>query len=491
MRRILSSLATLSLALVFCLSAVALQAPAAQSGQQAPAAQQAQQAPSAPGQQPKQSPPPGGPPRPFTLPQKQVFSLPNGLRVTMVSYGNLPKVTVTAAVRAGKLNEAAEQVWISDITGRLIQEGGTTSRSATQVAQEAASMGGAIDVSVGPDETEVTGDVLSEFGPKIVALMADVMEHPLLPQSELPRLKQDSLRRLAISKSQSQPLARERFMKALYPDHPYGRVFPTEEMLGKYTIADVQKFYKDNFGAARTHIYVVGKFDPAAVKKAITASFSSWPHGPEPLLNVPKPVNKRDFALIDRPNAAQSTVYVGLPTIDPSQPDYVPLAVMNTLLGGSFGSRITSNIREQKGYTYSPSSSISPRYRDAYWAEIADVTTAVTGPSLKEIFYEIDRLRKDPPPQDELQGIKDYLAGIFVLRNSTRAGIIGQLDYVDLHGLGDKYLETYVQRIYAITPQQVQQMAQKYLSTDKMTIVVVGDKSKIADQLTPYQNSGQ
>ena len=163
----------------------------------------------------------------------------------------------------------------------------------------------------------------------------------------------------------------------------------------------------------------------------------------------------------------------------------------NTLLGGSFASRITSNIREQKGYTYSPFSQLSSRYHDAYWAEIADVTTGVTGPSLKEIFYEINRLQKDAPPEAELKGIQDYIAGLFILQNSSRQGIISQLAFADLHNLGDDYLETYVKKIYAVTPEQVQQMAEKHLTTDKMTIVVVGDKSKIADQLTPYENSGQ
>jgi zinc protease len=439
----------------------------------------------------KQSPPPGGPPKAFTVPQKQTFTLPNGLTATLVPYGNLPKAAVSIFVRAGGLNEPADQVWISDITGRLIKEGGTRSRSASQVAEEAASMGGGIDISSGPDRTQASADVLSEFAPKMVALMADVIENPLLPASEMARLKQDAQRNLAIEKSQSQPLAEERFMKTLYPDHPYGRIFPTEEMINKYTVADVQKFYKENFGAARTHIYVAGKFDPIAVKKAITDAFSGWAKGPEPLANQPKPSAKRTLELIDRPNAAQSTVYIGLPTVDPSNQDFIELQVMNTLLGGSFGSRITSNIREQKGYTYSPFGLISSRYRDAYWAEVADVTTAVTGPSIKEIFSEIERLRKEAPSPEELQGIKDYMAGLFVLRNSSRQGIIGQLAYVDLHKLGDDYLSKYVQNVYAVTPDQVQQMAAKYLDPGKMTIVVVGDKSKIADQLTPYQHSGQ
>src|SRR5437868_6287528 len=253
-------------------------------------------------------------------------------------------------------------------------------------------MGGSVDVNVGADITHIAGDVLSEYGPKMVALLADVAMHPLLPASEIDRLKKDQLRTLTIQKSQPQPIAREQFLKALYPNHPYGRLFPTEQMIEGYTIEDVQKFYKDNFGAARTHVYVAGKFDPAAMRKAITQAFSSWSHGPDPLIDVPKPVTKHDLALIDKPGAVQSTVFIGLPTIDPSNEDYVPLQVMNAILGGSFGSCITSNIFEQKAYIDSPFSQLSTRYRDAYWVEVADVTAQFTGASIKEILYEIDRL---------------------------------------------------------------------------------------------------
>jgi predicted Zn-dependent peptidase len=177
---------------------------------------------------------------------------------------------------------------------------------------------------------------------------------------------------------------------------------------------------------------------------------------------------------------------LGLPVVYPGNQDFIPMQVTNALLGGSFASRITSNIREAKGYTYSPNSSLSTRFRDAYWVEVADVTTAVTGPSLKEIFYEIERLQKEPPTEAELQGIKNYLAGIFVLQNSSRQGVINQLAFVDLHGLDDSYLTTYVQKILATTPKDIQRIAQTYLLGDKMTLVVVGDKSKVAEQLTPY-----
>ena len=442
------------------------------------------------GQNPaKQSPPAGGPPKAFHLPQVERFSLPNGLQVTLVPYGSIPKVRINVAVRAGNLNESASQTWLADLTGELMKEG-TTSRSSQQVAQEAASMGGSIEIGTGPDVTNISADVLSEFGPKMVALLADVTEHALLPDSELGRLKQDLLRQLSVQKSQPGALARERFLKALYPDHPYGRLLSTEPIINGFDVQAVKKFYEDNFGAARTHIYVAGKFDSAAVKAAITQAFSGWKRGPDPLIEIPKPVSNREVDLVDRPGAAQSTLYIGLPTIDPSNADYIPLQVMDSLLGGSFGSRITANIREQKGYTYSPRSQISARYRDAYWAEVADVTTAVTAPSIKEILYEIDRLQKSPPSDAELDGIKNYLAGVFVLRNSSRDGLIGQLQYVDLHQLGDNYLETYVQKVYTLTPQQVQEMAQKYILADKLTIVVVGDKEKVAGQNAPYEKSG-
>jgi zinc protease len=433
----------------------------------------------------KETPPEGGKPRAFILPKKETFALPNGLQVTMIPYGSIPKVAVFAIVNSGNLNESAAQTWLADLTGDLMKEG-TATRSAEQISQESARMGGDLNISVGVEQTTVAADVLSEFGPEMVNLIADVMQHPNLPAAEMDRLKNDYIRRITIAKSQSGQLAFERFRSVLYPNHSFGRIYPTEQMVNGYKIEDVQKFYKDNFGAARTHIYIAGRFDSAAMKKAITDAFGGWARGPASVEDIPKPVSRRAIHLIDRPGAAQSTLYIGLPVIAPGNDDYLSMVITNALLGGSFASRITSNIREQKGYTYSPNSQISSRFRDAYWVEIADVTTAVTGPSLKEIFYEIDRLQKDAPSDAELQGIKNYLAGLFVIRNSSRQGLIGQVAFMDLHRLSDTYLTNYVQNVFAVTPKDVQRVAQKYLLSDQMTIVVVGDKSRIADQLTPY-----
>ncbi|MGH9945164.1 MAG: M16 family metallopeptidase [Pyrinomonadaceae bacterium] len=435
--------------------------------------------------QQRQSPPQGGTPKPFNVPQRETFTLPNGLRVSLVPYGTVPKVSIAAVLRTGNLNETAEQVWLADMTAEMLKEG-TTTRSAEQVAATAASMGGTLNAFVTPDQTTVGIDVLAEQGASAVALVADVLQRPLMPASEVARMKTNYLRRLTVSRSQPGPLATERFHKLLYPNHPYGRIYPTEGMINSYAIDDVKKFYADNYGAARTHVYVAGKFNAGQMRQAITGAFSGWTRGAEPVNNMPKPVSQRVIHLIDRPGATQSTINLGLPVVSPGHHDYIPLVVTNALLGGSFASRITSNIREQKGYTYSPFSQLSVRHRDAYWMQVADVTTNVTGPSLKEIFYEIDRLQKEPPTGEELQGIQNYLAGVFVLRNSTRQGIIGQLSFIDLHRLDEAYVTNYVQNILAVIPKDVQHIAREYLKPERMTIVVVGDREKIAQQVGEF-----
>ncbi len=433
----------------------------------------------------KEMPPQGPPPKPFHLAATTDFSLPNGLRVTLAPYGIVPKVAVRAFVSAGGVHEPAGQVWLSKLNAELMKEG-TTTRAAEQVAREAAEMGGQLEASAGADFTSVGGVVLSDCGPQFVALLADVLAAPALPASELPRLKADLVRDLAIDRSEPGTLASERFLKTLFPDHPYGRPFPTESELQGLTIDNVQAFYRGNFSAARTHLYIAGKLE-GDLRRAIEDAFGGWLRGSLAPESPAHPVTTRSLQVIDRPGATQSNLLLGLPVADPSSPDYIKLDVMDSLLGGSFASRITSNIREQKGYTYSPFSHIATRRHLAYWVESADVTTAVTGPSLDEIFYEIDRLHQEPPSPEELRGIQNYLAGIFVLRNTISPdAIIGQLHFVDSQGLDRSYLSTYVQKVMEVQPADVQQAAKTYIVPSRMTIVAVGDKGEIADQLKPY-----
>jgi len=436
----------------------------------------------------KQAPPEGGPPKAFTVPANETYALPNGLKVTLVPYGIVPKAQLSVAVDAGGLNEGSNRIGLSDLTAELMKEG-TVTLTAEQVAEEAARMGSTLEVSAGADQTTLGLDVLQEFAPDAVRLLADVLERPRLPESELARLKTDMLRQIAVAGARPQTIALMRFRKILYGDHPYAVVLPSEADVKKLTEQDVRDYFGSNFGALRAHLYVAGKFDKPAVKKAIADSFGNWAKGTPRVEQVPSTKPKRVLDLTDRPGAPQSTLIVGLPVASPVSPDAIPLGVTNALLGGSFNSRITANIREQKGYTYSPRSEISRRYHEAYWAETADVTTLSTGPSLKEIFGEITRLQKEPPGTPELKGIQNYLSGLFVIQNSSRSALIGQLQYVDFQGLGADYLKTYIAKVNAVTPADVQKMAGQYIKPEEMTIVVVGDKAKIEDQLAPYQNA--
>jgi predicted Zn-dependent peptidase len=438
----------------------------------------------------KQSPPPAGTPNDFTLPKPSRFTLPNGLAVTMVPFGQVPKVTLRLVVAAGNVYEGKGDVWLADLTGRMLREG-TTARPADALAREFAGMGGELSVGVGADTASLSSEVLAERGADAARLIAEVVRQPLLPPSDLARVKAGLARDLAIQKSTPQAQAQERFHQAIYGDHPYGRLFPTEEMLQGYTIEQVRAFHRARYAPGASRLYVAGAFDATALERAIREAFGAW-QGDKASVAVQPPDSRpqRRFALIDRPGAPQSTLYLGLRVPDPSSADWVALQVTDSLLGGSFGSRITTNIREQKGYTYSPFSSVNPHRRDAYWAEVADVTTADTGAALKEIFSEIERLRREPPPPGELRGIQNNMAGSFVVRNSSRQGVISQLAFVDEHGLGDDYLAGYVKRVMAVTPQDVARVAREYLSPERMTLVVVGDRKTVESQLAPW-STGQ
>jgi len=432
--------------------------------------------------QDKEQPPKGGEPKGFNLPAKEVITLDNGLKLVMVPYGSIPKVTIRCIVKTGNINENKDQVWLCDLLGHLMEEGSTT-KDAKALSNLMASMGGNLNISVDSHSTSLSTSVLSDFADKAVTTIADVLMHPKWPESELPRLKNDMKRNLSIRLSRPQAQASKDFYATIYPNHPYGRLYPTDAMIDSYSVDTIKAFYNDNFGAKRTIVYVVGKFDKSAVEEAVKTAFSSWIEGPEVSYPVATPMTEHKVEIIDRPGAPQSTIMYGLPTIDPSNPDFIALDITNSLLGGSFGSRITSNIREDKGYTYSPHSRLQSNYKSGVWYESADVTSQYTGPSIAEINKEIYKLQNAAPSQGELDGIKNYESGLFVLRNSTPGGIINQLNFLDLHDLPDSWLENKVKNVMAVTPEQVQEMTKKYIQPENMTLIVVGDKEKIQNQI--------
>ncbi|SFR45784.1 Predicted Zn-dependent peptidase [Robiginitalea myxolifaciens] len=432
--------------------------------------------------QEKEMPPQGGTPKNFNLPEKEVITFDNGLELVMIPYGSIPKASIQFSIKTGNINESAEQVWICDLMADLMEEGSTT-MSSQEVANAMAGMGGNLNIGVGVHTSSLSTSVLYEFAPDAIKLMADVLRNPAFPEAELDRLKSDMKRSLAVQLSRPRAQAQRDFLAAIYPDHPYGRVYPEDDMIDSYSVADIKAFYEAQFGAKRTTVYVAGNFDADAVKEAVEMALGDWREGAEANYPIAQVASSPQVKIIDRPGAPQSTIFYGLPVPDPSDPDYLALDVTNSILGGSFASRITSNIREDKGYTYSPTSIMASNYKTGLWYERADVTTEHTGASLDEIKKEITRLQEEPPSAEELEGIINYESGIFVLQNSSPNGIIGQLIFLDTHELDESFLTNKVANMHAVSPEQVSELTRKYIRPQDMFLIVVGDKEKIEDQI--------
>ena len=428
----------------------------------------------------KDGPPPLGEPRGFTLPKVETYALRNGVKVTLVPYGRVPKADISVVVRVGNLNDGDTPL-IADLTVDMMREG-AGGKSAAELAPLAAAMGGDLNLGVTLDDTYADMDVLSDRAPDALALLADILQYPDFPESEFDRVQQNRLRDLSVAETQPQSIADDAFNGLVYPDHPYARaILPDPEGFAALTLDDVKAFYAANFGGQRTHIYVVGQFDRAKIRKAIAKSFGKWKKGPAPLVSPPAMPKGAEVVLIDRPGAVQSTIRFGqrVPPID----ETLDMEAADTMLGGYFSSRITRNIREDKGYTYSPYSFVSGEAGVAYWTENADITSEATGPALAEILKEIKDLQDNLPPAEELQGVKNYMSGIFVIRLASRGGMSNQLQFVDLHKLGLDYLASYVDKTQALTAEDVQAAARTHLPIDGMDLVVVGDLKSVRPQL--------
>lgn len=432
-----------------------------------------------------EAPPTPGPTPPFELPATTVFTLKNGLKVTLVPYGAIPKTRIELAVQVGNIDEAAHQTGLADLMGKLLLQG-TTSKSAVQLAEAAAQLGGELRADVREDQTALEIECLGDSTVEAIRLVAEVARAPAFPTAELARLRGDLLREVAIQRSLPQALAEDVFGRAIYGDHPYGRVLPVSAEVERFTLEQAKQLWTRFAGANRAHLYVVGRFDPAAVRVAIDEAFGGWKKAKGAPRPRPALKGGRRVLVLDRPDAVQSTLRFGLPAISPTSPDYIPLVVTDALLGGSFISRITRNIREKRGYTYSPHSLLAVHPGVGTWVEGADVTTNDTAASVREIIDEIERLRNEPPPDEELAGMRKFVAGTFVLHNSTRAGIVALLRFVDLHGLPADWLRTYVQRVEAVTPADVARVTRKYLDPQRMTLVVVGDRKVVEDSLKQF-----
>jgi len=223
----------------------------------------------------KEAPPAPGTPKDFRLPPRKTVALPNGMKLTMVRYGTVPKVAVSLEIGTGNIDESSAETQLSGLTADMLLEG-TTTRTSADISRQAAEMGGSLDAGSGDDQVSVGGEVLSENSEAFVALVADVVLHPKFAEADAARLRSNRIRDNAIALSQPGQITRQKFRQMVFGDHPYARIFAPESIMAGFTAARVRAFHTRNFGARRAHLYVSGVFDAAKVERAVRSAFKRW-----------------------------------------------------------------------------------------------------------------------------------------------------------------------------------------------------------------------
>ncbi len=430
--------------------------------------------------------------RPLSIPTPKEVTLSNGLRVVMLENAGLPLVSFRLAFRTGTAYDPKDIPGLTSMVAELLQEG-TTTRSSQQIAEQVARLGATLSTDASSDYTVVAASALTSYTDEILDLMADVALRPSFPESEVTLAKQNTKQGLQFQRSQASFLANERISKVLYGDNPYSVVTPTEASLEAMTRDKLIAFYRSIFVPNNAVMVIAGDFKANDMQRRIENLFgeAKWKRGTALTADFPAPP-VRDAAkiyLVDRPGSAQSNIAIGNVALKRTDPDYYPVLLMHSILGGSASARLFMNLREDKGYTYGAYSSLDTRRDAGTLRATAEVRSDVTGAALKEFFYELNRIRTEPVTDKDLADAKAYLSGVFPIRLETQEGMIGQLVQIKMYDLPANYLQTYRDEVQKVTKADVQRVARKYLTPDKAAIVIVGDAAKITDQIKPYAAS--
>ncbi|MBX5477922.1 MAG: insulinase family protein [Pyrinomonas methylaliphatogenes] len=426
-------------------------------------------------------------PRPFNLPKPFETSLANGLQIVIVEDHRLPYVSYRLALRTGSAHDPADLPGLANLLATMLTEG-TEKRTSRQIAEEVARLGAELSVVANSDYTTVSAAGLSSYSDRVLDLMADIALHPAFPENELALVKQNAKQALIAQRAQPSFLANERLARVLFGEHPYSVISATPQSIDAVTREKLQQFHRARFIPNNAVLIVVGDVRREQVLKRINELFGSWARGEAGVANFPAPPVRRERAiyLVDRPGSQQSNIVIANLGITRTSPDYFPLLVMNTILGGNASSRLFMNLRERNGYTYGAYSNLDARRTAGSFRASAEVRTPVTGASLKEFFYELERIRNEAVSDEELKNAKTYLTGTFPIRLETQDGLIDQLVQIKMYDLPADYLQTYRERVVAVTKEDVQRVARQYVTPDKAAIIIVGDGKAIMEQIKPY-----
>lgn len=417
--------------------------------------------------------------RPVRFPPFANQRLANGISVLVVAKREQPVVTISLSFGAGSIHDPADKAGLASMVAGLLTKG-TATQSADQLAAEVEGMGGSIGAGADDDFLTVSVSGLSENTERLLGLLAGVVRNAAFPEAEVELARTQTLSGLQASLADPGYLAGRQFTREVYRTHPYGR-WTTPATVRAITRDDITRFFGERIRPAGALLVVAGDVDAARIQAMATRAFAGWT-GAAPAATAETPVAPlagREIVIVHKPGAVQSNIVAGFPFITPRDPAFYALNLMNRVLGGGADSRLFMILREQKGWTYGAQSGFSrPRGQGSFQAS-AEVRTEVTDSAVAELISQLNRMRTETPPDSEITSAKNYLVGRFPLTIETADAIAGRVASARLLGLPDDYVIRYRERTSAVTPAQLSAAARRYLTTDRMTIVIVGDAPRI------------
>lgn len=426
-------------------------------------------------------PPTLGAPPTLSVPSIVTRQLANGLKIIVVEQHELPLADMLLQVRTGGEADPAGKPGAAGLTSSMLMEG-TTSRTSLQIDDQQAFLGVTVSAGSGWEQSTVSLHTPTAQLDSSMALMADIALHPAFPAADLERVRKARLTALQQQRDRGPAIADRAYAAALYgSDNAYGRPLAgTELSIAALTRDDLMKFYSTFYRPNNATLLVVGDVKPDDIERRAQALFGSWTRGDVPSVTAANATNTKatTLVIVDKPGAAQSSFRLGGIGAARSTKDFFALQVMNTMLGGSFGSRLNQNLREKHGYTYGANSGFSYRRSAGPFTASAEVVTAKTDSALMEFMRELNAIR-DTVPSDELERAKRYLQLGLPQGFETTRGIAGQLLPLVTYDIPLDFYNTAVQHIGAVTQADIQRVARQYIDPSRLTLVIVGDKKVI------------
>jgi predicted Zn-dependent peptidase len=432
----------------------------------------------------KNAPAPGPAPR-IAFGKANQFRLKNGLRVIVVENHKLPRINAQIFVDVPPFLEG-ESAGYASISGQLLNKG-TKNRTKAQLDEEVDFIGASLSTS----SSGVIGAALSKHKEKLFELMADVLLNPTFPESEFSKIKKQTLSSLAQAKNDPNTISQN--VSAVLRNgrnHPFGEI-ETEASIGKVDLVQCINFYSTYFKPNISYFIITGDINTNSVKKLVNKYFGKWKPGPVQKTNfeIPALPTKTSVHFVDRASAVQSVINITYPVnLTPSSSNAIKASVMNTLLGGYFNSRLNSNLREDKGYTYGVNSSLTSDPVVGSFSVAVSVRNDVTDSAITEALTEMKKLRTSEVTDEELQMVKNVMTGSFARALENPMTVARFNLNIARFGLPADYYETYLEKISQVTIKDIKDMAMYYLAPARAHILVVGNRDEVADKLTHFND---